>query len=61
MILEDLSNMKEVNLEEPVKEEEDPKIKQFTVLNPVKIGGHIKYQVTGVDSEGSFEDVRRFS
>ena len=53
--------MKDVNLDEPIKEEEDPKIKQFTVANPVKIGGHIKYQVTGVDSEGPFEDVRRFS
>ena len=61
MILEDLNSMKEVNLEEPVKEKEDPKVKQFTVTNPVKIGGHIKYTVTGIDGDGSFEDVRRFS
>jgi sorting nexin-1/2 len=27
----------------------------------VKAGGHIKYTVSGVDSEGPFEDVRRFS
>lgn len=61
MILDDLGSMKEVNLEEPVKEQEDPKVKQFTVSNPVKIGGHMKYTVTGIDADGSFEDVRRFS
>lgn len=59
--MQDLNNMNDVNLDEPIKEEEDPKIKQFTVSNPVKIGGKIKYQVSGVDSEGPFEDVRRFS
>ena len=36
--------------------DEDPKLKQFSVKNPVKISGHIKYTVTGVDSEGPFED-----
>lgn len=40
--------------------DEDPKLKQFTVKNPVKITGHIKYTVTGVDSEGPFEDQRRY-
>lgn len=53
--------LQEVPLEEPIKEEVDPKIKKFTVTNPTKIGGHIKYAVTGIDSEGDFEDVRRFS
>lgn len=42
------------------EEEEDPKVQKFMVLNPVKIGGHVKYTVTGVDDEGEFSDVRRF-
>jgi len=42
------------------EEPEDPRVQKFTVLNPVKIGGHIKYSVTGVDDEGEFNDVRRF-
>lgn len=53
--------LQEVNLEEPIQEEEDPKAKLFTVSNPIKTGGHIRYQVSGVDSEGPFEEVRRFS
>jgi hypothetical protein len=31
--------------------EDDPKLKQFAVKNPIKIGGHIKYTVTGVDAD----------
>jgi sorting nexin-1/2 len=27
----------------------------------MKVGGHIKYTVTGVDGDGQFEEVRRFS
>lgn len=30
------------------------------MLNPIKVSGHIKYKVTGVDSEGPFEEARRF-
>jgi sorting nexin-1/2 len=30
------------------------------VSNPVKITGHIKYTISGEDSEGLFEEVRRF-
>jgi hypothetical protein len=40
--------------------EDDPKLKQFTVKNPIKIAGHIKYTVTGVDADGPFEDQRRY-
>jgi sorting nexin-1/2 len=40
---------------------EDPKSAQFRVFNPVKVSGHIKYTVSGVDSEGPFEESRRFS
>jgi sorting nexin-1/2 len=30
------------------------------VQNPVKVSGHIKYIVTGEDSEGLFEESRRY-
>jgi len=30
------------------------------VLNPVKIGGNVKYTVAGVDDEGDFSEVRRY-
>ena len=39
---------------------EDPKVKQFSVSNPIKVAGHVKYRVTGLDSEGTFEETRRF-
>lgn len=52
--------LNDINLEEPAKEEVDPRVKSFSVTNPVKTGGHIKYTVTGVDEDGHFEDVRRF-
>lgn len=48
-----------MNLED-IAEEEDPKSKIFSVSNPVKSGGHIKYTVNGVDSDGQFEEMRRF-
>lgn len=44
-----------------VFEQEDPRSSQFRVFNPVKVSGHIKYTVSGVDSEGPFEESRRFS
>ena len=60
--MQDLNKMRliDVNLDEPLKEEIDPRVKQFSVSNPVKTGGHIKYSVTGVDSDGPFEEVRRY-
>lgn len=30
------------------------------MTNPVKVGGHFKYTVTGVDDEGEFKEQRRF-
>lgn len=58
-----LSEMKKMKVEDVSQLEdasgdldEDPKLKQFSVKNPVKVSGHIKYTVTGVDSEGPFED-----
>lgn len=50
----------DVNLDEPIKEEVDPRIKLFSVSNPVKSGGHIKYSVSGVDMDGPFDEVRRY-
>ena len=44
--------------EEP--EQEDPRVMKFTVTNPVKISGHVKYTVTGIDDEGEFTEVRRY-
>ena len=41
-------------------EPEDPRVTKFTVTNPVKVGGHFKYTVTGVDDEGEFTEQRRF-
>jgi hypothetical protein len=32
----------------------------FSVSNPVKVSGHIKYKVSGLDSDGPFEEVRRY-
>ena len=63
-LLQDLNAMtklQEVQIEEPIKEEVDPKTKMFKVSNPVKVAGHIRYTVSGVDSEGPFEEARRFS
>lgn len=44
-----------------VFEQEDPRSAQFRVFNPVKVSGHIKYTVSGVDADGPFEEARRFS
>ena len=41
-------------------EQEDPRVQKFLVQNPVKVGGNVKYTVTGVDDEGDFSEVRRF-
>lgn len=51
----------EENGDEVNMEEEEPRIRKFTVANPVKVSGHIKYTVTGEDSEGNFEATRRFN
>lgn len=60
-LIEDIKKFKtEDEVTDAAEEPEDPRVQKFTVLNPVKIGGHIKYSVTGVDDEGEFNDVRRF-
>ena len=50
----------EVAATEEEPEPEDPRVQRFTVVNPAKIAGHVKYTVTGVDDEGDFTEVRRF-
>lgn len=35
-------------------------MQKFTVQDPVKVGGNVKYTVTGVDDEGDFNTVRRY-
>jgi len=60
-LIEEIKQFKTEDPERETDEEpEDPRVQKFTVLNPVKIGGHVKYTVTGVDDEGEFSDVRRF-
>jgi hypothetical protein len=60
--LDELGQLTQNEKEEQEKklEFEDPKIAKFTVSNPIKIQGHIKYTVCGEDGDGSFEEVRRF-
>jgi|TARA_B110000305_G_scaffold208896_1_gene241467 hypothetical protein len=50
----------DAELLEGEEEPEDPRVQKFTVTNPVKVGGHFKYTVTGVDDEGEFKETRRF-
>lgn len=50
----------EAQMEEDTLEAEEPRVAKFTVTNPVKIQGHVKYSVTGVDDDGEFNDVRRY-
>lgn len=54
--IEDVSQLEDVAGEGA----EDPKVRQFSVKNPVKSGGHIRYTITGVDSDGTFEESRRY-
>jgi sorting nexin-1/2 len=58
----DLEKMKlQDDAQEDIFVAEDPKSAQFRVYNPIKVSGHIKYTVSGVDSDGPFEETRRFS
>lgn len=54
--IEDLSALEEIVGDR----DQDPKVKPFTVKNPVKINGHIRYTITGIDSDGPFEESRRY-
>ena len=42
------------------KNDSNPRLDKFTVLDPEKKGGAVVYQVTGVDAEGEFKVARRF-
>lgn len=61
-MVDDISKltMSDSHLDDDHKDIEDPIVQKFTVSNPVKISGHIKYRVTGEDSDGGFEETRRY-
>ena len=63
-LIDDLNKMtvmEETAEEGHVNDEIDnPRVKKYTVSNPVKINGHIKYTIAGEDAEGNFEEVRRY-
>ena len=63
-LIDDLNKMtvmEETGEEGHVNDEsENPRVKKYTVSNPVKISGHIKYTIAGEDAEGAFEEVRRY-
>lgn len=42
------------------QEDEDPRAEKFTVQQPNKVAGTVKYTVTGLDDEGDFSEIRRF-
>jgi len=52
MKVEDVSQLEDLGT--------DPRLLAFTVTKPVKVSGHIRYTVAGVDSDGPFEDSRRY-
>ena len=41
-------------------EETHPRVEKFTVTDPAKVSGTVKYVVCGVDDEGDFKTQRRF-
>jgi hypothetical protein len=55
-----MMKLQNIDLED-TKQEENPRIKKFTVSNPIKVSGHIKYTITGDDDKGPFEESRRYS
>ena len=55
-----IPKLQDVNLDDVQLQDIDPRVQQFSVSNPIKAGGHIKYSVNGVDSTGGFEESRRF-
>jgi hypothetical protein len=58
--IQDLKLGDEAVVNDLENEKEDPRVQKFSVINPVKISGHVKYTVNGVDDEGDFTEVRRF-
>ena len=61
MFVEDLKTFKEVDPNAVLEEEpEDPRVQKFSVQNPIKVGGNVKYTVTGMIEKGEFSEVRRY-
>lgn len=62
-LIDQIKNFKPEDDENEAAEDdqpEDPRVQKFTVTDPVKVGGHTKYTVTGIDDEGEFKESRRF-
>ena len=62
-MLEQLKDFKQEDIDfelQAEQEEGDPRVKKFTVSEPDKTAGHVKYKVTGVDKDGEFTSQRRF-
>lgn len=59
-LLSDLGKMKVEDVSQLEDLGTDPKLAAFSVTKPVKVAGHIRYTVTGVDSDGPFEESRRY-
>ena len=55
--MEDITKLEDLGEE---NSNEDPKVRAFVVKNPVKTAGHVRYTVAGIDSEGPFEESRRY-
>ena len=59
-LIDQIKNFKTEDDENALAEEEDqpedPRVQKFTVTDPVKISGHFKYTVTGIDDEGEFKE-----
>jgi hypothetical protein len=61
-LIEDINKFKvdDEHFSRSEEEVEDPRVKKFEVKEPTKIGGSIKYQVSGVDEDGEFTTIRRY-
>ena len=38
-----------------VEDKEDPRVAKFTVIDPIEVGGAVRYTITGADEEGEFK------
>lgn len=62
-LIDQIKNFKTEDDESEIMEDdqpEDPRVQKFTVTEPLKVTGHVKYTVTGIDDEGEFKEQRRF-
>ena len=58
-LIDQIKNFKTEDDESEIIEDdqpEDPRVQKFTVTDPLKVSGHVKYTVTGIDDEGEFKE-----